>query len=533
MTAPRSTGKRSEQPRDARTPPHNLDAERSLLGAAMLNPAAFDVLVAQTNPGDYYAPRHQHIASAMHGLALRGAPADVVTVGEQLRRAGLFDEIGGNETLLELTNATPATSRAATYARIVKETSSARRVIAVSAELADLGYAGTDPGTVVDRATALLAAAGLESAEDLSTLEIADVAALLDGDLEPEPGTLLARSDGTALLYPGKMHTIQAEPSSGKSWLGVLACSEVLTLGGSAVWIDYEDTARGILRRLREIGLDPGNVRSRFAYMQPVSGFTAAERRALWKIVDDLNPDLVVIDGVGEALAREGLSEDSAPDFLKWIDLPRSLARTGAAVLMLDHVSKDPEQRGRWARGTGAKLGVIDGAVFQLKVTTSFSRQTAGTAKLIVAKDRPGNFAVGDTAAVLTITPHAGGERVVIAVDPDTSRRSPTDPFRPTETMQKVYNEVQNAVVPLTATSVAGLIHGPKARTIREAVERLISEGFLAAQGRSRTLRIVRPFGEGSARPDPPPPRLFEDELPPDDPSDTSWIDDAYLEGLH
>ena len=314
----------------------------------------------------------------------------------------------------------------------------------------------------------------------------------------------------------------------------MLACSEVLTLGGSAVWIDYEDTARGILRRLREIGLGPDDVRSRFAYMQPVSGFTSAERRALWRMVDAMNPDLVVIDGVAEALTREGLSEDSAPDFVKWFELPRALARTGAAVLMLDHVSKDPEQRGRWARGTGAKLGAIDGAVFQLKVSTPFSRQTAGSAKLIVAKDRPGNFAVGETAAVLTITPHAGGERVVIAVDPDTSRRSPTDPFRPTETMRKVYEAVHAAVVPLTATSVAALVHGPKRRTITEAVERLIAEGFLEARGRGRTLRIVRPFTEGSTpHPPAPPPQLFEDELAPDDPSDTSWMDDSYFESLH
>lgn len=539
MTSARSTGNRSSN--DSRVPPHNIDAERSLLGAAMLSPAALDALVTQTRPGDYYAAAHQHIATAIHRLHLRGDPVDFVTVAEHLRREGELDMIGGQSTINDLVGVVPAISRAGAYAKIVRDAAAARLVIHTATEIADLGYSGLDPAVAFERATTMIAAAGIgTSTDEISTLEIADVRAILAGNLEPEEAQLFLRSDGSGLLYPGKMHTIQAEPSSGKSWLGLYACAEVLAVGGSVVYLDFEDTARGILRRMLNLGASPAHTADRFAYMQPIAGFGVTERRLLWRSVDELNPDLVVIDGVAEALTREGLSENEATDVVKWFELPRALARSGAAVLMLDHVAKDAEGRGRWARGSGAKLGAIDGAVYQLKIGTSFSKHRAGTAKLIIAKDRPGGVgAIGETAALVTVTPAAGGERVTITVDPDTSKHSPTDPYRPTDTMRRVFDQIAATPVPLTAGSISRLVHG-KPRIVAEALERLIVEGFISSTGRNRTLAVVKPYTEGSA---PPPKRshytdtddpstMFDPDEYLDDPADDSWIDDAYLESL-
>lgn len=515
---------------DHRVPPHNLDAEESALGAALLSPGAAASIVSIAEPGDFYKPAHQFIASAIARLMADDDPhVDVVTVAEELRRDGLLEEIGGAQYLLELQNATPAISAAHRYARIVKDAAILRRLIGTASEIAELGYsAHEDPSAAIVRAGELLGRMGTADAETLSTLEVADVAALLAGNLQAEQPALLTRTDGGALLYPGKMHVFQAEPSSGKSWLALVAVAEVLAMGGSAGYLDHEDTGNGILGRLRNLGVSDAVLADRFYYANPAGKFGPAERLHLTTALDRMNMDLVVIDGVGESLSRNGLSEDKAEDVIRWTDLlPRWIARTGAAVLMLDHVAKDPEQRGRWARGSGAKLAAVDGASYQIKVRQPFSRHREGRFDLVVAKDRPGGVgAIGETVATVHVTPHAAGELVTVRVDPhSTEAAAPTDSWKPTVIMGKVWAALDGSTAPLTATALATLVHSDKPRLVKEAITRLIAEGFIAETGkRPKTLRIVKPYTDAPQLAAPawreePPPELFDehDYYPTDD----------------
>lgn len=506
---------------DARVPPHNLDAEEAALGAAFLQRGAAEQVVSIVNPADFYKPAHQHIAHAVARLMAEEDPqCDVVTVAEQLRRDGLLEDVGGVEYLLGLQNVTPAISAAGRYARIVKDAAILRRLIGTAAEISELGYNAHDnPSGAIVRAGELLSRMDTVDAATLSTLEVADVRALLASNLQTEQATLLTRSDGAALLYPGKMHVFQAEPSSGKTWLALVGVAEVLAMGGAAGYLDFEDTAVGVLGRLRNLGVTDEVLAQRFYYANPVGRFGPAERLSLNTALETLNLDLVVIDGVGEALSREGLSEDKADDVIRWTDLvPRPIARTGAAVLMLDHVAKDPEQRGRWARGTGAKLGVIDGASYQIKVRKSFSRHRAGAFDLVVAKDRPGGVgAIGETVGCVTVEPHAAGELVVVKIDPPKETAS-TDSWKPTVLMGRVWTALDGSSAPLTATGLAALVHSDKPRLVKEAIARLIAEGYIAESGkRPKTLRIVKRYTESPEQaapewrePPPPAPELFE-----------------------
>lgn len=528
---------------EGRIPPHNLDAEMSLLGAALLSADAAAVLVAGTQVRDFYKPTHQYVAQAIRYLITIEAPVDAVTVGEELRRAGLTAEMGGAEYLLALQNITPAISNAARYAKAVRDTSTLRRLIAAAAGIADAAYnEPDDPGSAITKAGELLGELSAEDLETLSSFDVADVAALLDTDLEPEQATMLKRSDGGALLYPGKVHVFQAEPSSGKTWLALHAVVEVLELGGSAVYWDFEDTGSGILRRALALGATPHQLRTRFDYRQISGRFGPAEKLELSRILDRMNPDLVIIDGMVEALGREGLSEDKADDVVRWFDaVPRPIARTGAAVLILDHVAKDPEQRGRWARGSGAKLGAVDGASYQIKVRTSFSRHRPGRVDAIVAKDRPGGVgAIGETAAQITIEPHADGARVMVRLDPHSVDVATTDSWKPTVLMGKLWAALAEASVPLTATGLLALVHSDKASMKKEALARLQSEGYVAeATGRPKTLRIVKqyehaPINEAGQKLAPAwreaPPELFDHDHV--DTSDTSWMDQRYIDSL-
>src|SRR3954467_10889474 len=126
---------------DTRVPPHNLNAEESLLGALLLSRDVVDQ-IGELGVGidHFYKPGHQHIYAAIRGLMAIGQPVDAVTVADELRRNGLLDEIGGAQTLLELQNATPAISNASRYAKIVQDTAVLRRLIGVAGEIAEIGY---------------------------------------------------------------------------------------------------------------------------------------------------------------------------------------------------------------------------------------------------------------------------------------------------------------------------------------------------------------------------------------------------------
>src|SRR5215218_481985 len=119
-----------------RIPPHNLEAEESLLGAMLLSKDAVAVAAeAGLSHDDFYKPSHGHIYDAITTLFGRGEPADPVMVSEELRRAGLLDGIGGPALLISLQARTPATSSAGHYARIVEELALLRRLIRAADEI--------------------------------------------------------------------------------------------------------------------------------------------------------------------------------------------------------------------------------------------------------------------------------------------------------------------------------------------------------------------------------------------------------------
>ncbi len=129
----------------ARIPPHNLEAEESLLGAMMLSREAITAAIeARVGTGDFYKPAHGVIYEAVYALHGRGEPVDPVTVAEELRRGGQLDQLGGRATLLRIQAATPASANAAHYAQIVTELAMLRRLIETAGDIQERAYACED-----------------------------------------------------------------------------------------------------------------------------------------------------------------------------------------------------------------------------------------------------------------------------------------------------------------------------------------------------------------------------------------------------
>ena len=134
-------------PRAARVPPHNLQAEESLLGAMLLSKDAIASAVETVGVGDFYKPAHGHVFDAITSLYGAGEPVDPVTVAEELRRAGLLESVGGQGALVGLQATTPATASAGRYAKIVEEHALLRRMIYVAGEIAERAYGLPDDVT--------------------------------------------------------------------------------------------------------------------------------------------------------------------------------------------------------------------------------------------------------------------------------------------------------------------------------------------------------------------------------------------------
>lgn len=379
--------------------PHSIEAEKGLLGAALIDARALEVLTTKTSPGDFYRPAHRLVADVLVDAHRAGQPADAVTTWAELEHRGAADRIpDGKAGLLALvTSAEP--TMAERYAEIIADKAYRRAVMARARDLYDAARSGEAIDASLTDLRAAPTPTGLRWA-DWDSIET---------DVDLERAELLARSDGRHLLYAGRLHSIQSEPGLGKTWLALAAVAAVLEIGGAAVMLDYEDTARNARSRLLALGVADAAIRSSFHHLQPdhadsVAGIVAE--------TIGRNPDLVVIDGVAEALHRADLDEDSNADLVTWIEsLPRPLTATGSTVLLLDHVAKNGDNRGRYARGAGHKLAAIDGAAYELVPgRTGFSRTDAGSVRVRIVKDRPGAVGpVGTIAAVLHLEPTAHG----------------------------------------------------------------------------------------------------------------------------
>ena len=104
---------------EERIPPHNPDAERSVLGAALLSEDALFDVVEVVKPEDFYDPNHKEIFSVIYELNKKNAPVDALTVSEELDKRGSLEMVGGRAYVAGLSSSTPTTANAGEYAKIV------------------------------------------------------------------------------------------------------------------------------------------------------------------------------------------------------------------------------------------------------------------------------------------------------------------------------------------------------------------------------------------------------------------------------
>ncbi|MBQ6486460.1 replicative DNA helicase [Candidatus Saccharibacteria bacterium] len=128
--------------KEGRITPQDLDAERSLLGAILIDDAAFPDVLERVSPKDFYDKKHGAIFRAMVDLYERSQPIDLLTVTAELKSKKLLKEIGGSPYLAELSNVVPVASHMKSYAELVEKASIRRRLIRAGTKITEGAYDG-------------------------------------------------------------------------------------------------------------------------------------------------------------------------------------------------------------------------------------------------------------------------------------------------------------------------------------------------------------------------------------------------------
>lgn len=221
-----------------------------------------------------------------------------------------------------------------------------------------------------------------------------DVAGLLDGSMpEPPKPQILRRTDGIALLYRAKVNVLYGDSECGKTWIALAAVVAVLNAGGKAAFLDLDHNGMAeVVTRLLALGAKPADLADlgRFRYCEPSD---AAELEFFVLDVAEWAPDVAVVDSLGEVLPMLGLSSNSPDDYTAGNRKTLTpLADSGAAVITIDHLPKDPDARLKGQTGTLAKKRAVNGVSLRVSVHEQFTPGVGGSADLTVSKDRPGGL---------------------------------------------------------------------------------------------------------------------------------------------
>ena len=313
---------------------------------------------------------------------------------------------------------------------------------------------------------------------------------------EPEP-EFLTRDDGANLVYRGKVNGLLGESESGKTWIALLAVQQALVKNQSVIYLDFEDSMRGIMGRLRAMGTIDHHL-ANLVYANPDEMLGLEASTDLYEALAPFKPDLVVLDGVNAAMTLLGLDLTSNTDATKFSQqVLRPLKRGGAGVLTIDHVPKSKENRGNYAIGAQAKRADIDGAAISVEVMAPFGRGQNGELRLTVTKDRPGHVRAASAGAKMAGSAHLrsqGENQVRIAIVPVGAPGG----FRPTHLMEKVSQLLEASSSSLSKAAVEKAVGG-KAEAVRMACQLLMEEGYIKVENGSRNsinMTSVRSYRE-------------------------------------
>ena len=244
-----------------RIPPHDIEAEKAVLSAILLDNDAIHTVVTEIQDPDFYHPAHQLLYRSMVRLKDENQPVDLTTLAAYLKGEGILESVGGVVALAEIADYEATPAHIIHYAKIVRDRSIKRSLIATTSEIVALGYEQGEPAdSLLDEAESRIF--GLSTAKSSTSLssisvEMHDAVNHIDM-LMNRSGELTGLSSGfakldemTGGLQPGDLFILAARPAMGKTALALnLARNAAVDYAKKVAVFSLEMTTRSLVMRL-------------------------------------------------------------------------------------------------------------------------------------------------------------------------------------------------------------------------------------------------------------------------------------------
>jgi replicative DNA helicase len=417
-----------------RVPPHDLEAEKSVLSALLLDNEAIHTVFLEVKPEDFYHPAHRVLFQTMCSLHDEGEPVDLRTLSDALTRNKLMERIGGPAALADVADYETTAAHVIHHARIVRDKAIKRRLIGVATELVEIGYDDGDRAErLLDQAESRIFEISRENARESfrslhdemqSAFDYVEAVMGRGGELTGVPTGFKQLDEKTGGLQRGELIILAARPSMGKTALALNVARNAAVLSRKKVMIfSLEMTALSLTLRLlsAEAEVDQSRLRSGYLttheYRKLRDAASQISHAGVWidasgiitvlemkakcrRIKAERGLDLVIVDylqlahGDGRVERREQeISEISRglKAMAKELDIP---------VLALSQLNRGPETRtGKDKRPMLSDLresGAIEqdadviAFIYRDEVYNRDDESNKGLAELIIAKQRNG-----------------------------------------------------------------------------------------------------------------------------------------------
>jgi len=416
-----------------RVPPHDLEVEKAVLSALLLDNQAIHSVLTEVKPDDFYHPSHQQLYQAMLALQDENEPVDLHTLSDYLNRQKRLDAIGGVVFLAEIADFEATAANVIHHARIVREHSIKRSLIRVATEIVEAGYERGDRADhmldaaesrifEISRAKSQVTFRSLHD-EMNDALNYVESLMARGGQLTGVPTGFRDLDQDTGGLQPGELVIIAARPSMGKTALALnIARNAAVEHGKKVAIFSLEMTKRSLALRLlaseARVDLTPfrrgygsvdanarlvkaaGRLAGADIWIDDSGMITILEIKAKCRRLDsERGLDLVLVDYLQ-------LCHGDTPTHRKDLEIAeishglKSLAKElDIPVIALSQLNRGPEQRDPDKRRPNMGDLRESGAIEQDADLVSFiyreevynrTEENKGLAELIVAKQRNG-----------------------------------------------------------------------------------------------------------------------------------------------
>jgi replicative DNA helicase len=359
-------------------PPHDLDAESSVLGALLIDKDSIVKVVEFLRPHHFYKTAHEKIYEAIINLYEKREPADLITLPDELKKIGALDEVGGLSYLTDLVNSVPTASNIEYYANIIRDHAVRRGLLKAANEIGELSFGEDDVENLLDKSEQVLFAVSQDKVhrDFIPVKETLEVTFERLDELSKHRGTLRGVPTGLKNLdrilnglQEENLVILAARPSVGKSSLAInIAQFAATTAKKSVAYFSLEMGRESIVDRMISAQGDIDNWRIATGNLEPDDferyGIAAGELAEASIFIDDTpglgvlemrtkarrlqmdkDIDLIIVDYMQLMHARH--LESRVQEVSEISQALKALARElKVPVLALSQLSRAVEQRG-------------------------------------------------------------------------------------------------------------------------------------------------------------------------------------------